>query len=895
MRRRRPSVAVLAVAAGVPLAAAPAGVAAAQAAASEHAGGAARGAPPAVRTNTGVAEAATRGRITGQIVDAATGEPLAGALVVLVPRPDGVLSAPGADPSGFPAAASRVRSDTAGRYRFAGVAPGTYRLHAVRLGYGAASVDLAVADVAPEVSLGLTVAPLALRPVEVRAAARRTPGGASAAGGVAADAAARLAAAAVRRRTYLTTDARELTGADVAEAVTLGESDVLRALHRLPGVSTRDEDAAELWVRGARPNQTRVTLDGLPLFGPVGAFGRLAAVSADAVGSATLLPGVRPASVGEGSAAVLDLRTRPGGAAGALGSGRTHAAARRPAAVAGAGEVGILSARLALDGASAGGTVGWSIAGRRSYLDAVAPAFGAGPGAFGHFGDLAARADARLSPAQSLIASGLLQRNHTPMPGGVGLAGDGSAAWGNRLLRLTHTAAVGGLRVTHTVGGSAFVFGGRGTTPASSPADRPPSTAGGPVPFPAARASAVLVRGEVAASGPEPTWRAGYEAARQHTRYAGGTQYFRSDAYYAGPAGDGRDSLAVAGRVTLGALWGERRWALGPRLTLEPGLRLEVAGGGAPAVRPSPRLAARYALGASTRLSAAVGRAVQYTQAVPPAGADQFVRHFPGELWLAAGRAAPPLVTDVVTAGVERWAGGGWVASANAYARRARGLATSDPAPGAVGDRAPYVIGREAGRGVELSARRLVGRTTGTLAYSWSASAVAANGYRYAARQDRPHVFDATVARRAGARWRVGAAFSAATGTPYTRTVDRYVSLDAAPPPLENAGQVGGPAYGGRVRDVPNARRNPPFLGASLLAGYARPVGRGQLAAFVQVHSPLAPFTSDAYRGRELCGVPAGTAPGAVFGPAARCVLAAPSQRENALPVLPAAGVRFTF
>lgn len=841
-----------------------------------------------------------RGTATGQVVDAVTGEPLGGAVVVLVPRPEGVIPPGASAPSGFVAGARTTRSDAAGRYRFEALASGTYRLRASRLGYGAAAVDITVADAAPEVSLGLLVAPLALHPVTVRAPApdARVVSHARA-GNDDTTALARRSMAAVRQRAYLATDARELARADVLEAATLGESDLFRALHRLPGVSTRDEWAAELWTRGARPDQTRVLFDGLPLFGPVAAFGAFAAVNADVVGGATLLPGVRPADVGEGSAAVLDLRTRAGGRAGGRPTSR----------IGGVGEVGVVSARLALDGSTADGRRAWSIGGRRSYLAELSRVFGGRPGRLPSFGDLTGRGDVRLSPTQTLAVSGLVQRTASPRSlSWLDLPDTRAAAWGNRLLRVTHAAAVGGVRVTHTAGGTAFHLGARepllaedlgpfgyGRDAAAAVALARRSTAD-------ARATAVLLRGVVAPVGAtaavEPVWSAGYEIGRQHTHYAGPAR-----AYFAGgtdmrtygggtdASSRGSDTVAVAGRVTVGALWASRRWQPAARLTVEPGLRLELAGssGLGSTVRPSPRVAARYTLDANTRVSVAVGRSVQYTQALSRAGImDDAARFGAAALWLAAGRDAPPLVTDLATLGAERWFGAGWLGSVNAYARRTAGLATYDPAPGLAAHRALYVVAREGARGVEISARRLAGRTTGTFAYSWSASTLRTGGWRYAAPQDRSHVLDATLSRRVGGRWRVGGAFSAATGTPYTRTVARL--YDVREPVFAIAQPITE-----FVRAEPNAHRNPAFLGADLLAEWARPVRGWHVAAYAQLHSPLAAVTSDAYRAREACRVPAGSAPEAVFGPGARCARWARSAREATSPVIPTAGVRVAF
>jgi hypothetical protein len=126
-------------------------------------------------------------------------------------------------------------------------------------------------------------------------------------------AARRVAVARLRQRRHLSTDVQALTRDDVDEAVTFAESDLFRALHRLPSVSTRDAYTAELRVRGAPGDQTRVLFDGLPLHNALHAFGGLSGVNTDALGAAVLHPGVAPAALGGGGAGVLDVRSRRGG------------------------------------------------------------------------------------------------------------------------------------------------------------------------------------------------------------------------------------------------------------------------------------------------------------------------------------------------------------------------------------------------------------------------------------------------------------------------------------------------------------------------------------------------------------------------------------------------------
>jgi hypothetical protein len=439
-------------------------------------------APAAAPPDSVAAVRAAPRALAGEVLQAESGAPLEGATVVLAPAAAGALGDPAR--GAFVAAARSAVTDAAGRYAFGGVPPGAYVLRVHRLGFRAATLEVELRGDragAPRVSVGLTVVPIRLRPVEVGAAAPEPF--ARHARGAAASGDARAAALRLRRSRYLSTDVREVTQADVADGLTFGETDLFRALQRLPGVTTRNDYTAELWARGARWDQTRVLWDGLPLYNPLHVGGLLAAVNADAVGAAFLHPGVRPAALGEGGAAVLDLRSRAVGGDGA---------------VRGVGELSLISARAALDQQVAGGRGAWAVSGRRSYLDLVAPSLGPddeGDAGFPyHFTEATARADWRLGGGRTLEASALRSRDHITGDFGDGTAGP-RARWGNTVARVTlaggaRLGPLGAVDARHTLGVSAY----DGVVRARLPDSLARGAAGAPLP---AGASPRVVRADL--------------------------------------------------------------------------------------------------------------------------------------------------------------------------------------------------------------------------------------------------------------------------------------------------------------------------------------------------------------------------------------------------------------
>jgi hypothetical protein len=830
------------------------------------------------------ARAAAR-TVAGEVVQAESGGPLEGATVVLTPAALGALGG-GPGRGAFVAGSRTAVTGAAGRYHFADVALGAYVLRVHRLGYRPATVEVELRGDgagASRVSVGLTVVPIRLRAVEVGASPAEPFARHARTARAAGD--ARAAALRLRQSRYLATDVREVTQADVAEGVTLGETDLFRALQRLPGVSTRNDLTAELWTRGARWDQTRVTFDGLPLFNPVHVAGLLSAVNADAVGAAFLHPGVRPAALGEGSAAVLDLRSRAGGGGGALR---------------GVGEVSLLSARATLDQRVAGGRGAWMLSARRSYADWAVPAiarrFGEDPAEARfpyHFAELAGRVDWRLGRGHALEVSALRSQDH--FTGDLADVVQGTRArWGNTVARATlagpaRVGALGVVAVRHTLGVSAYEGRVREVPVDPALADRYGDDRMTPV---RADVRYLLLAGEVAPDGAgAPAWGAGYELSAQRARTEG--------ALRAAYALDLADSTAgrVAGGATQLAVWAERRLRPAPRVTVAAGVRVEggpplPGGGPLAALRLAPRVTARYAVGDSqTFVSAGAGRNFQYAQAVSVAqlpGVTPLNLTGPIPLWVAPGSAwggvtTPALRTDLATVGVERWLGAGWHAAANAYVRRADGLVLGDPRPGPVDGGALFVTGGERARGAELGVRKLTGRWTLAGSYAVARARTRAAGLTFASTQDQRHVFGATAMWRAKDGLRLGAAYSAFSGAPFTRgrasllgRITGYTTRDGRVVPDSTTYRPG-------FRGPPSAGRYPTFARMDVLLDWSGRVGPVRAGAYLQVHNAL-------FRRNN----PLGLISPECF-PDAGGATSCRDRVESSFPIAPVIGVRLSF
>jgi hypothetical protein len=782
----------------------------------------------------------TRGTIAGEVVDAETLRPLRGASVVLLPAAPGVLPPVQSSSSSFASQARVVVTSELGVYGFADLPVGDYQLRVQRVGYRPVTLDVGLRGTDDaRLSVGLTVAPIRLHALTVRAEARPPYGRMETA--TEDQDASRVAAARLRQRLFLGTDVREVTHPDVVEAVTLGSTDLFRAFHRLPGVTTRDDDTAELWTRGSRPDLTRIYFDGQPLFSALHSFGLLSGIGTNAVGAAFLHPGVRPASIGEGAAAIIDVRSRPGGGAGAI-RGITEVTS-------GPDPISSASVRAALDQRILGGRGAWMLAGGRSFGDLLFEGVN-GTSQIGfpaYFADLTGRVDLELPADRRLEVSGLWLRDireddsrHNPF--------SKRFTWGSDVGRATLTWPFGRLRSRHTVGGSRFralvdTLAARLETPDGM--EDYWAHMGFYLREVPLRSSVLYgsLTGEfeLASTGTNPPpWTLGYELTTRHTEFEG-------DARFTLLRLESASSRLTQSSATA-SLWGVWRWSPGARLRVEPGLRVDVgrAPANAGAVRAMPRVQARFALDSQTALSAGIGRSIQYTQSVGRLERSLQAITFPTPLWLAADDSTPALYSDIATIGVERWLGASWLAAANAYHRWSTGFLVRDPKPGRLVDRGLVVEGQERASGVELSARKLAGRVTGSAAYAYGDARTTAAGLHFPSSQDRRHSFDMTLLARLKPSVQLSAAYTFATGAPYTRLRSTRETL---PPDYSLFQEI----PDSLLAEQPNALRMPSYSSLDLAIEWSFRVGAARAATYLQVQNVLRQVNFGPYFAERAC------------------------------------------
>jgi hypothetical protein len=182
----------------------------------------------------------------------------------------------------------------------------------------------------------------------------------------------------------------------------LGESDVVKSLLYLPGVSTAGEGSGGFNVRGGNIDQNLVMQDGMPLFNASHALGFFSVFNADAVESVTLYKGHIPAQYGGRLSSVLDVGLKDGNRFGWHGNG----------------SVGIISSKAVLEGPIIKDKLSILVGGRASYIGYILPQVRNRSVArsAARFNDQLAKITWRLSPKATFRAKPATRRQPRPHP-----------------------------------------------------------------------------------------------------------------------------------------------------------------------------------------------------------------------------------------------------------------------------------------------------------------------------------------------------------------------------------------------------------------------------------------------------------------------------------------------
>lgn len=94
--------------------------------------------------------------------------------------------------------------------------------------------------------------------------------------------------------------------------VLMGETDLIKSVIMMPGVQSVGEMSSGINVRGGNTDQNLILMDGAPVFNTSHLFGFFSMINPDAVKDVTLFKGGIPASYGERIASVMDVQLKEG-------------------------------------------------------------------------------------------------------------------------------------------------------------------------------------------------------------------------------------------------------------------------------------------------------------------------------------------------------------------------------------------------------------------------------------------------------------------------------------------------------------------------------------------------------------------------------------------------------
>ncbi|HVI47344.1 MAG TPA: carboxypeptidase-like regulatory domain-containing protein [Chitinophaga sp.] len=191
----------------------------------------------------------------------------------------------------------------------------------------------------------------------------------------------------------------------------MGEVDVLRSIQTLPGVTTVGEGSSGFNVRGGNSDENLIILDEAPVYNSTHMLGFFSVFNPDAVKGLDLIKGGFPSEYGGRISSVLDIRMKDG----------------NDQAFNVNGGIGNIFSRLSVEGPLVKDKSSFIVAARRSYIDILMKPFMKGDmkDTKLNFYDVTAKAHYKFNKNNSLFVSGYFGRDV------FGFGKDVNMNWGN--------------------------------------------------------------------------------------------------------------------------------------------------------------------------------------------------------------------------------------------------------------------------------------------------------------------------------------------------------------------------------------------------------------------------------------------------------------------------------
>lgn len=547
----------------------------------------------------------------------------------------------------------------------------------------------------------------------------------------------------------------------------MGEVDVLRTIQTLPGVNTVGEGAASFNVRGGAGDENLILLDEAPVYNSTHMLGFFSVFNPDAVKNINLIKGGFPAEYGGRTASVLDIQMKDGNNQ-RLGV---------------TGGIGNIFSRLAVEGPIKKDVSSFIVAARRSYMDVVMKPFLKGDmkDTKLYFYDLTAKANFKLNKNNNLFVSGYFGRDV------FGFGNQADINWGN---------ATTSLRWNHIFNDRLFM----NLTTYYTKYDY-----------------SLAFRSEPdETEKQEFSWTSNiinYGVKPAFTYYLNSSNTFHFGAqgiYYTFRPGESKahqgdmdSKIVLQDKHALEtALYLDHEWKPNPKFGVQYGVRLsgfQFRGKGTayyyadtvPGIRKrlthtqefgagktiadyaylEPRLSARYVLNPVSSVKLAYSRSAQFMHQLSNTASPT-----PVDIWTPVTNNTKPQVTDQVTAGYFYNAPGNkFELSAEVFYKTMQDqLDYIDDAELELNEfiEADLLASKGRAYGLELYAKRDIGKTTGWISYTLSRSERKTPGISlnewFLNRYDRTHNVNLVISREFTKRTSLSANWVYASGTPAT-------------------------------------------------------------------------------------------------------------------------------
>jgi hypothetical protein len=191
--------------------------------------------------------------------------------------------------------------------------------------------------------------------------------------------------------------------------VIFGEKDLLKTIQLLPGIKTAGEGNSGIFVRGGSTDQNQIILDEANIYNAGHLFGFFSTFNSDAIKDIAVYKGGMPAQYGGRLSSVLDVRMNEGNNQNTSVSG----------------SLGLISAKLNVEGPIQKNKSSFLITGRRTYADVFLKLDEKNKNNQLHFYDLNAKLNYELGKKDKLYLSGYFGKDV------LGLNNQFTTNWGN--------------------------------------------------------------------------------------------------------------------------------------------------------------------------------------------------------------------------------------------------------------------------------------------------------------------------------------------------------------------------------------------------------------------------------------------------------------------------------